>query len=238
MTRDYWKYFKDDLGYPQISRPGPLALLAEAEAGELGAQFAAGENLRRQFFPRLAEGEAVDLHGLGRGMARYRLESDRQYRLRVKDAFAWHLKSGRHWGMHDIFAEYGFPIISMIYLKDDHWAEFDIEVQSPDGTAIDDNIFELVYWLVFEYKRASAMLRTMRLIKRTAGKFIIKAALAVGERHVIYPPPPEPSIPPALVKTKMAALTHEHWTLMPKVVRYTVKKPQAAGLSFPLVNNG
>lgn len=215
MTRRYWPYFLNDLHYPQIQNPGPLSLIAEGAADELDLLYQAGLRVREQFFPALAEKEGVDIHGLARGVHRHYLENDGQYKTRVINAFPWHRLAGRHWGMYEIFRTYGFPIISLIYLTGDHWAEFDLEVESPPGIGVDQDVFDLVQWLALEYKRASAMLRTMRLIKRVHGRINIKMGLVVSERCIIYPPPPEMPESQVGVKTKMATLTHETWKVYP-----------------------
>jgi len=185
--RDFRKYFKDDLHYPEIQRPGPLALLAEAEGLSYNALLEAGHKLREQFFPELAEKESVIIHGQSRGVPRHQLEDDDLYRIRVKHAWAWAWLSGRYWGFHKIFADYGFPVIDLTELKGDHWAEFDLNVESPHGWNLDDAVFELVTWIIFEYKRASAMLRTLRLTKRVRGRVILRTATLAGEHITVYP---------------------------------------------------
>lgn len=211
MSRRYWKYFLDALRYPEIQRPGPLSLLAEAEGGELDRLYDSGLKFRDQFFPAHAEKESVQIHGRGRGIPRHFLENDAQYRSRVLNAWSWQYLAGRHWGLHKIFAEYGFPIINLTNLSGEyHWAEFDIDVESPPGQELSEEVFELIYWLIFEYKRASAMLRTLRLIKRAYGKVTVRLVPLTAERITVYPPPAElPEAKPKLVPA-LAWLSHEH----------------------------
>jgi hypothetical protein len=213
MSGRYWKYFLDGLRYPEIQHGGALALLAEAEGGELDRLYEAGLGLRDQFFPARAENESVRIHGRARGVPSHRIENDEQYRLRVVNAFAWQRLAGRHWGLHRIFAEYGFPIISLKNLTGDHWAEFDLEVESPAGGGLGEDVWELVCWLIFEYKRASAMLRTPRLVKRVSGRISIRMAAIAGETITLYPPPPRPAPAALVLPAAGAPITHERWTL-------------------------
>jgi hypothetical protein len=189
-----------------------LALLAEAEGGELDALYESGLKLRDQFFPALGEKESVVLHGRARGIPRHFLENDGQYRLRVQRAWAWQWLAGRHWGLHQIFAEYGFPIIKLIPLTgENHWAEFDLEVESPTGLGLDEQTLDLIFWLVFEYKRASAMLRTLRVTKRQAAPLRILAAPALGEHLTVFPLTPAFGPIQPVVNAKAAPIMHERW---------------------------
>jgi hypothetical protein len=219
MSRNYWKYFLDTVRYPQIQRPGPLALLAEAEGGELDRLYQSGLGLRDQFFPARAENESVAIHGRARGIPRHFLENDEQYRRRVIKAWAWQRLAGRHWGLYQIFAEYGFPIISLSNLSGERWAEFDIEVEIPSGQGFTDEVHDLILWLVFEYKRASAMLRGLRLVKRTRGRLVIACGILSGEYLTLYPKPPEDLISEGEIKIMAAPLEHEHWSLRPVSTR-------------------
>ena len=236
MTNDYWQYARDVLAYPEIQQPGPLALLAEAEAREHDLLFGLGEKLRAQFLPALAENESVKFHGQSRGVPRHKNESDEQYRLRVINAFAWQKLAGRHHGMYKIFAEYGFPIIDMRYLSGDRWAEFDIEIESPIGQGLGEDIFDLILWLIFEYKRASAMLRTMRLVKRVRGRIRLKTAVLIGERHTVFPPPPELPVIVTPLNVGLVPLTHESWTVQPRPVPKLkkFKRPDQVALEYAL----
>ena len=237
MTRRYWPYFLDTLRYPEIQHHGPLALLAEAEGHELDRLYDSGQKLRDQFFPALGENESVVIHGRGRGIPRHFLEKDSQFRTRVLNAWSWQHLAGRHWGLHKIFAEYGFPIITLENLKGEyHWAEFDIEVEIPPGVGLDEQVFDLIYWIVFEYKRASAMLRTLRFLKRALGKIHIAMAVLQGERHIVYPPAPELPVTSAPLKFKMALLAHETWTINPRPVseKKVFARPDIVKLEFQL----
>ena len=78
-------------------------------------------------------------------------------------------------------------MITLTELKGDHWAEFDINVESPHGWNLDEAVFELITWIIFEYKRASAMLRTLRLTKRVRGQVILRMATLAGEHITVYP---------------------------------------------------
>ena len=187
MSRDFWKYFKDDLHYPEIQRPGPLALLANAEGLEYNVLWRTGQKFRDQFFPGLAEKESVIIHGRSRGVPRHLMEDEDQYRTRVQHAWAWQWLSGRYRGFYIIFADYGFPVITLTELKGAHWAEFDLNVVSPPGRGLDQETFDLVLWIIFEYKRASAMLRTLRLTKEVRGQVIARMATLTGEKITVYP---------------------------------------------------
>ena len=212
--KKYWPYFRDGLGYPEIQHGGPLALLAQAEGGELDALYESGLKLREQFFPSLAEKESVLLHGLCRGVPRHRLEDDRQYRTRVAEAWAWQWQAGRVHGLERIFDSYGFPIVSLPAVEHPaHWAEFDLEVESPPGQALSAETWELLDWIIFEYKRASAMLRTLRLVKRVSGRVNIRMGVAMGERITLYPPSAKPARSAARLKFGGKAITHERWRL-------------------------
>lgn len=232
----YWKYFLNQLRYPEIQRHGPLALLAEAEGGELDRLYNSGLKVREQFFPALAEKESVLIHGRSRGIPRHFLENDGQYRSRVLNAWNWQYLAGRHWGLHQIFSEYGFPVITLTNLKDDHWAEFDIEVEIPPGLDLGEDVFDLIYWIIFEYKRASAMLRTLRVLKRARGRFHIALTPVTGERLIVYPPAPELPVTRAAVTIKAAPLTHETWVVRPGRSRRTItfKKPNTLGIDYSL----
>ena len=237
MNRRYWKYFLDGLRYPEIQHHGALALLAEAEGGELDRLYDSGLMIRDQFFPAKGEKESVLIHGKSRGVPRHFLENDVQYRSRVMNAWAWQHLAGRHWGLHKIFAEYGFPIISLTNLSGEyHWAEFDIEVEIPPGTGLGEEVFDLIFWIVFEYKRASAMLRTLRVLKRARGQIHIQMATAAGEHLTVYPLPPEFPVTRAAARVKLAPLTHETWTVRPLAARQlkTFKKPVTVELEFPI----
>lgn len=214
MKRRYWAYFLDTLRYPEIQHHGSLALLAEAEGGELERLYESAQKMRDQFFPGLAEKEAVIIHGQARGVPRHFLESDDQYRTRVLKAWPWQNMAGRHWGLHKIFTEYGFPVIRLTNLSgDDHWAEFDLDVESPPGAAVDELTWDLVLWIVFEYKRASAMLRTMRLVKVCRGRVVIKMAPVIGELITLYPAPSKPAETRATLYSGGLSITHERWRL-------------------------
>lgn len=213
MNKRYWKYFLNTLRYPEIQHGGALALLAEAEGGELDRLYDSGLKLRDQFLPALAEKESVQLHGRARGLPRHFLENDAQYRTRVLKAWAWQHLAGRHWGLHKIFAEYGFSKIRLTNLSGVHWAEFDLDIESPAGGSLGDDVWDLAYWLIFEYKRASAMLRTLRLVKRIQGRAVIRAALAAGEIFTLYPPPAKPAVPAARLFSGGKPVTHEQWRL-------------------------
>jgi len=236
MKRRYWKYFLDTLRYPEVQHPGPLSLLAEAEGAELDSLYDSGLKLRDQFFPAKAEKESVILHGRSRGVPRHFLENDSQYRSRVLNAWGWQHLAGRHWGLYKIFAEYGFPIITLDRLTGAHWAEYDIEVEIPPGIPLSEEVFDLIYWIFFEYKRASAMLRTLRALKRVQGKIHIGMLVLQGERHIVYPPPPELPVARGGFKVKMAVISHETWTINPRPAKQykTFKKPDLVGLEYSL----
>lgn len=214
MSGRYWPYFLDGLRYPEIQHHGPLALLAEAEGHELDRLYDSGLMVRDQFFPDRAEKESVIIHGRARGVPRHFLENDGQYRRRVVRAWAWQWLAGRHWGLSTIFAEYGFPKIVLTPLTGPyHWAEFDIDVHSPNGGSLGDDVWDLIYWIVFEYKRASAMLRTPRLVKTIRGRIKIKTALSAGEIVTLYPPPAKPAVTTAKLYSGGKSITHEQWRL-------------------------
>ena len=207
----YWPYFKDGLRYPEIQRGGPLAMLAEAEGEELDALYEAALKLREQFFPGLAEKESVLIHGQGRGVPRHLLADDRQYRTRVENAWAWQHLAGRVHGLKKLFASYGFPIVDLPPVGGERWAEFDLDVESPMGQPLTEETWELLTWIIFEYKRASAMLRTLRLAKRLSGRIKIKMAAVVAEKITLYPPPPKPAPALSLLRFGGHILTHERW---------------------------
>jgi hypothetical protein len=234
MSRDYWKYFRDDLHYPEIQNPGPLALLAQGEAGELGSLFQSGLKMRDQFLPARAEEEGVIIHGQARGVPRLARESAGQHRLRVTNAFAWQRQAGRHWGLYQIFADYGLPIEELTYLQGDRWAEFDLKVKTGHGLGDDD--WDFLYWLIFEYKRAIAMPRTVRLGKLARGTIFIKAGAALGEKYLVYPPARKPPEPRGTVLAKMAVLTHEKWVVYPVRTKtyQRFQAPYRAGMSFKI----
>lgn len=236
MSRDYWKYFRDDLHYPEIQKPGPLALIAQGEADGLAELFQSGLKTRDQFFPALAENEGVTIHGQARGVPRLARENSAQHRLRVSRAFGWQRLAGRHWGLYKIFAAYGLPIVSLTNLSGDHWAEFDLEVEAPADTSLGDDTRDLLYWLIFEYKRASAMPRSVRLAKVVRGKFYIGLAHMDGERLSVYPLPPELVEPEGRLYVKAAPQGHESITVYPLDRRVLVKfsRPARAVLKLPL----
>lgn len=211
MSRDYWPYFKDQLGYPQIQRPGPLALLARAEAGQLGEVYASGAKVRDQFFPALAEAESLNYHGQARGVQRRPDETEAQYRIRVKEAFAWQKLAGRKEGLKKIFAAYGFQIDQITELSGDRWAEFDLDVAA--GDSLTAETWERLYWLADEYKRASAKLRTMRLHKAVRGLIRIKSAVSLADHITVYPPKTEPAPARAALVMASGAVIHERLTV-------------------------
>jgi len=215
MSRDYWKFYREDLHYPEIQKPGPLALLAQAEAGELADLFQSGLRIRDQFFPSKAEDEGVALHGQARGVPRLDLENSYRYRLRVAKAFAWQRLAGRHWGLYKIFADYGLPIVKLEYLKGERWAEFDLEVEAKPGVEISEDTWELMTRLIFEYKRAIAMPRRTQILKRFKGEAKLAMGLVVGEQFTVYPPEPDLTMPLTKVCLAAAGLTHEKWTVLP-----------------------
>lgn len=214
MSARYWPYFLNQVRYPEIQHQGALALLAEAEGLELDRLYQAGLDLREQHFPARAEKESVLIHGQARGVPRHFLENDAQYRRRVVKAWAWQQLAGRHWGLHKIFAEYGFPNTTITPLSGpNHWAEFDIDVRSPDGGSLAEDVWELLFWIVFEYKRASAMLRSLRLVKTYRGVVKIKAAPVVGEIITLYPPPAKPQPGRAVLYGGGKSISHERWRI-------------------------
>ncbi len=215
MTSKYWQYFRDTLAYPEIQRPGPLALLAEAEAREHDLLFALGENVRDQFLPELALQESVALFGSSRGVPRHYIETDEQYRKRVVQAFAWQKLSGRYHGLYRIYEEYGFPLIRLVELKGGQWAEFDIELLAPHSGQNLEELFELLSWIALEYKRASAMLRRIRLVRRFEEKIYFGLGLSAFERTTIYPPPFAAPRVSLNVAAKAAAVSHERWAIYP-----------------------
>ena len=214
MTTKTWDFFKDDLNYPEIQVPGPLAFLAESMAESLDVELGRAEAVRKQHFPMLCEKESLKYHAKGRGINRHHKESEDKFRIRVAQAFAWQKLAGRFRGLHKIFEHYGFPIIRFSELKGSQWAEFDLVVESKG--ALDDDVWDLIFWMANEYKRASAKLRSLRLAKQIRGRIFMRSAVAIGEHITVFPLAVNPAPAKPNIKNLMATITHENWRIYPR----------------------
>ncbi|MDK2955424.1 MAG: hypothetical protein PWQ57_920 [Desulfovibrionales bacterium] len=161
-----WAYIRDTLRWPLVHRRGPLACILEGVAGEMDEALTAIKWLREQFCPELCEDDYIDLHGASRGLTRYRLESDEQWRQRVVRAYAWQQLGGRHAGMPVILEYFGFPDAVFVNVRDedeDRWAEFRVQLAADLLQSVDDS--EFLAWLINEYKPARSKLASIQALQ-------------------------------------------------------------------------
>lgn len=160
----FWNYFSEKLVWPQAFAPGPLQAVVRGLAHHLDTTREDIASLREQFFPGRCAPDLVANHGTSRGLVRHPRETPDQFRARVVKAYGWHMLGGKTLGLPQILTFYGFDITRIENMRDSnpaHWAEFGIELQTPqyDTGYLDiiATIAELI-WLINEYKPARSKL--------------------------------------------------------------------------------
>lgn len=134
MSSEFWKYFKDVLGWPLIRRPGPLQAIAEGAAHALDSVIDDVIYARKQFFPSLAEEDLVLEHGFGRGLQRKNGETPEEFRSRVAQAWHWHMLGGKTEGLPQILGYYGFDVLGIDNLRrwqPSRWSDFQVRLAQP-----------------------------------------------------------------------------------------------------------
>ncbi len=161
----FWKYFRETLKFPLISKDGPLAQLAQGGAEVLDDVREVIIWLRDQFNPETCDADMLDGFAASRGITRHGMESVDVFRDRVAAAYAWHLLGGSVGGLETILAHYGFPDADIVNLRDEdesRWAEFRVEFNDP-GLSYGDDGLELLGWVINDQKPARSMLSEVRI---------------------------------------------------------------------------
>lgn len=91
----FWDYFRKELRFPPIARPGVLAMLVEGAAAALDAAREVVLQLRYQFFPFSCEEVYLVRFARSRGIVRNPLEPDEHWLARVRFAYHWWARGGR-----------------------------------------------------------------------------------------------------------------------------------------------
>ena len=175
----FWTYFRTQLAWPQIFRPGPLSALLEGLARSFDA---AREDIlwfRRQFSPVTCEDQYLDRHARSRRVKRFPTETDAQYRARVCAAYGWHLLGGKQAGMPQIVEAYGYNVgvASLRPEDEERFAEFRLVTTLDRPLEAQDP--EILTGLANEYKRASSKLAAVR-VERTVNDSGESAVFAAG----------------------------------------------------------
>ena len=159
----FWKYFRDTLAWPLIRVPGSLAALGEGIAKNLDTARTDILWLRNQFNPLTCEVEYLEYHGSSRGIYRFGLETDEQFRARVVQAYIFQVKGSRVLGMPEIFQLFGYNIIEVKSLRDEdpeRWAEFRILIDPPaSGYSFAD--YNLIAYMANDLKPARSKLASI-----------------------------------------------------------------------------
>lgn len=94
--------------------------------------------LREQALLVIATGQALDIHGLDRNLARYPGEDDEMYRLRLLSAYSLYRALGTKAALQAMLTRIGYPqaVIEELYLTDPaRWAEFVIKIRLDENAA-------------------------------------------------------------------------------------------------------
>lgn len=188
----FWGYFKDELRWPLIWRPGPLAALVEGLGRALDDVLADIMWFRRQFNPATCEASHVPAHAASRGIARHRLESATTFRGRCERAFAWHALGGGQAGVPRILEHLGYPDCTIVNMRErdpDRWAEFMPRVPVPEaGLGTED--YELVAWAADDTKPARSIVAGVQTEGTAAATVSAAAALVLGTVATLAPAVP------------------------------------------------
>ena len=150
----FWRYCRDRLALPFITQVGALAALTHGICRYADDTAKDMRWLQAQFLPPKAVRSPDPLYGDSRGVERTRFDSDRQFRLRVERAFAWHRLGPKTFGMPQILQEYGFGSCRIVNCRDqnpDLYAHFEIRLLKPPADFAADDV-ECVFALADQYK--------------------------------------------------------------------------------------
>jgi hypothetical protein len=115
---------------------------------------------RRSWLINTSSGEALDLHGEGRGIIRYPGETDELYARRVIAAYEIYAQGGTLPGMKRVLELIGYPdaVIHELY-KDDpaRWAEFNVKFGLEPTRPLTTLDFEILRATIRKIKPAHTM---------------------------------------------------------------------------------
>lgn len=193
-----WDYFRDTLAWNLIRlKQGALAMLAEGGGAALDDTREAILWLRRQFLPQTSEAAYLANYGRSRGLVRHPLESDDQWKRRVVGAYAWHLLGGKQAGLPQILEFYGYPgaaIINWRQYDPAKWAEFWCKLLPPPTQAFAAADYELLLWLLNEYKPARSKLVKLSIAVTESTPLGVGILAVQGDRQTLVPRfAPEPA---------------------------------------------
>lgn len=186
----FWDYFKKELRFPAIFRPGPLAMLADGAAGLLDTVREIIIQLRDQFFPLLCETEQLKRFAAARGIVRAPLEAEDYWLSRVKFAYLFWAMGGRASSLAEALCKsFDFTSVDIInlgasdalidettaaplfdetsgepleYVDEGRWAEFVVIVYMK--TDAPQYIQEQVIWAINDVKPARSKLAAIMYI--------------------------------------------------------------------------
>lgn len=160
----FWRYCRDRLALQFITRVGALAALAHGICRCADDTAKDMRWLQAQFLPPKADEALIPLYGDSRGVERTRFDSDRQFRMRVERAFAWHRLGPKIFGMPQILREYGFGSCRIVDCRGqnpDLYAHFEIRLFKPPADFAADDV-DRVFALADQYKPGRSKLRWVR----------------------------------------------------------------------------
>ncbi len=196
----FWNYFKRQLRWPLIQRPGPLALLAEGGAESLDAARETVLTLRAQFFADRCEAGFLANFARSRGIARAPLETEEHFTARVRNAYRYWARLGRPSTLQRALLDYfGFNSVEVLNRRDEDpalWAEFWVVIRNYGDSSIYD--IAQLFWDINEIKPARSKLAGVLLDYEVVAPTAVYIAAAAYDRSIdiLYPYSPGAIIAP------------------------------------------
>ncbi|MBU1002801.1 MAG: phage tail protein [Proteobacteria bacterium] len=156
----FWSYFRDELRWPLIWKPGPISALVEGLARTMDDARADVLWFRNQFNPATCDDANLAEHAASRGLERHRLETDLGHRARCEKAFAWQALGGGQVGVPKILEHLGYPNSAIRNIREEdeeRWAEFKVRTRVPER-GIESVDLELIAWAANDQKPARSIL--------------------------------------------------------------------------------
>lgn len=167
----FWRYCRDRLALPFITQVGALAALVHGICRYADDAAKDMRWLQAQFLPPKADDALILVYGESRGVERTRFDSDRQFRMRVERAFAWHRLGSKTFGMPQILQEYGFGSCKIVNCREqnlDLYAHFEIRLLKPPADFAADDV-DRVFALANQYKPGRSKLKWVQFAAEQCG---------------------------------------------------------------------
>ena len=215
----FWRYCRDRLALPFITRVGALAALIQGLCRYADDTAKDMRWLQAQFLPPKADDALISLYGESRGVERTRFDSDQQFRLRVERAFAWHRLGPKTFGMPKILQEYGFGSCKIVNSREQHpelYAHFEIHLLKPPADFAADDV-DRVFALADQYKPGRSVLKWVQFAAEQRGPLVF-GACAQSTVIVDHFVKAKESLPPQPAPCVLGAALHQFIVIEHKVV--------------------